>query len=125
MLEMLAATYISCSSLIAVDGDTIKCDGVRMRLLGAGEPFKSGIDTPETRDAKCPLERELGEKAKVRLGEILRIPGLRVETSGSIDRHKRPLVRLRFADGTIADQLLVDEGYAAIWTPNYQPRWCE
>jgi hypothetical protein len=35
-----------------------------MRLLGAGEPYKSGIDTPETRDAKCPFERELGEKAK-------------------------------------------------------------
>jgi hypothetical protein len=53
------------------------------------------------------------------------MPGLRVEASGQIDRHKRPLVRLRLPDGAIADQKLVDEGYAAIWTPEYEPRWCD
>jgi micrococcal nuclease len=125
VLQLLAASFIACSALVAVDGDTIKCDGVRMRLLGAGEPFKSGIDTPETRDAKCDKERELGEKAKARLAEILRIPGLRVQASGSVDRHKRPLVRLRLADGLIADQLLVVEGFVAVWNPEYEPRWCE
>jgi endonuclease YncB( thermonuclease family) len=52
-------------------------------------------------------------------------PGLRVEDSGEIDRHKRPLVRLRLPNGSIADQMLVTEGYAVIWTPDYEPRWCE
>jgi endonuclease YncB( thermonuclease family) len=125
MLQLLAATFISCASLVAVDGDTVKCDGVRMRLLGDGEPFKSGIDTPETRNAKCSVERELGMKAKRRLSEILLAPGIQVEDSGAIDRHKRPLVRLRLPNGSIAEQVLIDEGYAAVWSPHYVPHWCD
>src|SRR4051812_29156095 len=53
MLQLLAAALIACSTLTAVDGDTVKCDGVRMRLLGAGEPFKSG--NRHIRDAQCQV----------------------------------------------------------------------
>jgi hypothetical protein len=50
----MIAAVIVCASLTAVDGDTVRCDGQLMRLLGQGVPFVSGIDTPEIGShAKC------------------------------------------------------------------------
>jgi len=43
---MIAAALLTCASLTAVDGDTVRCDGQLMRLLGGGIPFVWGIDTP-------------------------------------------------------------------------------
>lgn len=60
-----AATLISCLSLSAVDGDTIKCNGQNMRIMGPGAPFKSGIDTPETHNAKCLQGKTLGKQTKL------------------------------------------------------------
>lgn len=48
MITLLAATILSCSSRSVIDGDTIKCSGQNMRLIGDGVPFKTGIDTLET-----------------------------------------------------------------------------
>ena len=126
MLSILAATFLTCTSLVATDGDTIKCDGVRMRLLANGEPFVSGLDTPEIGKAKCDKEKAMGIKAKKRLAEILLQPGIRVEDSGEVDatRTHRPLVRLRLPNGDIAEQALLDEGYAVVWTPRYVANWC-
>lgn len=47
MIALLAATILSCPPLVAVDGNTIKCSGVNMRLIGDGVPFRTGIHTPE------------------------------------------------------------------------------
>ena len=49
---IFAATVLTCSSLVAVDGDTIRCGTERMRDMGPGSPFKSGYDAPEIRNAK-------------------------------------------------------------------------
>jgi hypothetical protein len=38
-VNLTAGQGISCASLIVIDGDTIKCDGQNMRLLGGGVPF--------------------------------------------------------------------------------------
>lgn len=54
---------IICASLTVVDGDTVKCDGQNMRLLGAGVPFVSGIDTPEIGSRKCIKEMLGREKS--------------------------------------------------------------
>ncbi len=55
---------VACASLVVIDGDTIKCDGQNMRLLGGGVPFKSGVDAPEMGSrAKCNYERALALKA--------------------------------------------------------------
>ncbi|MBT1159296.1 hypothetical protein J1C56_27340 [Aminobacter anthyllidis] len=70
MLALLAATLLSCSTLTVVDGDTIRCNGQNMRLIGDGVPFKTGIDTPEIGRAKCERERMLGREAKKRLAEL-------------------------------------------------------
>jgi endonuclease YncB( thermonuclease family) len=42
-----------------IDGDTIRYDGVKIRL--------ADIDTPETSRPKCAFEAALGQKAKRRL----------------------------------------------------------
>lgn len=125
MLALIAATFIACASLTAVDGDTIKCDGTNMRIMGDGAPNKSGIDTPETATAKCAKERLLGKQAKLRLQELLDAPGTRVEDSNVRDRWGRPLVWVRLRNGSTAGETLLREGYAARWRPGYIPRWCE
>jgi endonuclease YncB( thermonuclease family) len=125
MLSLVAASVISCLSLSAVDGDTIKCNGQNMRLLGNGEPFKSGIDTPEIGNAKCPKERLLGEQAKLRLAELLRLDRVTIEDSGKKDRYKRPLVRVRLPNGSTAGQTLIEEGYAIRWKPGVERTWCK
>jgi hypothetical protein len=67
MLLALAGTVVTCLSLSAVDGDTIKCDGQNMRIMGPGSPNKSGVDAPEIGNARCAKERLLGDQAKLRL----------------------------------------------------------
>jgi hypothetical protein len=74
-------------SLSAVDGDTVRCDRQNMRIMGPGAPNKSGVDAPEIRNAKCAKERLLGEQAKLRLDELLRQSGTRIEDSGVRDRY--------------------------------------
>lgn len=62
------AGLIICASLTIVDGDTVKCDGEKMRLMGEGVPFIPGIDTPDIGShAKCIKERKLVLIAKGRL----------------------------------------------------------
>lgn len=45
---MSAPIILTCLSLLAVDGDTVKCDGQNLRIIGNGAPFINGVDTPET-----------------------------------------------------------------------------
>ena len=118
------AAGVECLSLSAVDGDTIKCNGQNMRIMGPGVPFKSGIDTPEIRNAKCAREKLLGEQAKNRLAELLR-EDVRIDDSGERDRYGRPLVWVRMPNGSTAGEILLRDGYAARWQPGYQSSWCE
>ncbi|MGW9949834.1 endonuclease YncB(thermonuclease family) [Rhizobium leguminosarum] len=94
----MIAGLIICASLTVVDGDTIKCDGQNMRLLGEGVPFVSGIDTPEIGShAKCIKERKLALIAKGGLKELLAEKGLRVIFTGAVDKTPthRPLVNIK------------------------------
>ena len=36
-----------CLTLMAVDGDTVKCNEQNLRDMGDGAPFVSGFDAPE------------------------------------------------------------------------------
>ncbi len=55
------ALLMTCVSLIASDGDTVRCDEVLLRPMGDGAPYVSDFDTPELyRHAFCPLEAHLG-----------------------------------------------------------------
>ncbi|ANL52878.1 thermonuclease family protein [Rhizobium phaseoli] len=123
----MIAELIVCASLIAVDGDTVKCDGQNMRLLGEGVPFVSGIDTPEIGShAKCIKERKLALIAKGRLKELLAEKGLRVMFSGAVDRtpSHRPLVNIYRANGEEIGKKLLAEGFARTWSPRHRNDWC-
>lgn len=127
MITLLAATILSCSTLSAVDGDTIRCNGQNMRLIGDGVPFKTGIDTPETGGrARCERERMLAKVAKARLAELIQDPGLRIEDTGFRDKtsQRRPLVRIRLSDGKLAENILLAEGLAIVWRPKVKRPWC-
>jgi endonuclease YncB( thermonuclease family) len=122
-----AAQGIACASLIVIDGDTIKCDGQNMRLLGGGVPFKSGVDAPEMgRRAKCEAERLLALKAKARLKELLLSGVPRIEDSGARDRtsSRRPLINIYLADGREVGKVLISEGLARPWSPKHKIDWC-
>jgi micrococcal nuclease len=119
-------TIVTCAVLIAIDGDTISCDGVTMRPMGNGAPFVSGFDTPEIgRYADCPEEAGLGFLAAARMAELLATPGLVVEDSGVLDPFDRPLIVLRLPDGTTVGQALIDEGHAVEWLPGGSHSWCD
>ncbi len=124
---LTAGERVSCASLIVVDGDTIKCDGQNMRLLGGGVPFKSGVDAPEMGErAKCEFERHLALKAKARFKELLLAGVPRIEDSGARDRtqSRRPLVNIYLPDGREAGQVLMGEGLAREWRPKRRIDWC-
>ena len=114
-----------CSSLLALDGDTVKCDGKSLRDMGDGAPFVSGYDTPEIgKNADCQNEESLGQFAKRRMADLLMTPGLTIEDSGEIDRFDRPLVVLRLPDGRTIGRVLLDEGLAVEWRPGGDFDWC-
>jgi endonuclease YncB( thermonuclease family) len=123
----MIAELIVCASLAAVDGDTVKCDGQNMRLLGEGVPFVSGIDTPEIGShAKCMKERKLALIAKGRLKELLAEKGLRIEWSGAVDKtpSRRPLVNIYRTNGEEIGKTLLLEGFARSWAPGQRNDWC-
>ena len=118
---------ILCAQLIAVDGDTLKCDGENLRPMGAGAPHVSGFDTPEIYGrSKCAAEALLGAKAMVRFAELIADPDLQIEDSGERDATptRRRLVWLRLPDGTTVGEALVAEGLARIWLPGVRADWC-
>lgn len=122
---MKSAILLMCAQLLAVDGDTIKCDGVNMRDMGDGRPNVSGYDTPETKRPKCQQELELGRAATARMIELLSQPGVKVFDSGKRDRFKRPLVWVMLPDGRSVGSVLIAEGLARKWTPGYRANWCD
>ncbi|MDR9811914.1 thermonuclease family protein [Rhizobium hidalgonense] len=124
----MIAGLIICASLTAVDGDTVRCDGQLMRLLGEGVPFVSGIDTPEIGShAKCMKERKLALIAKGRLKELLAEKGLRVEWSGAVDKTRahRPLINIYRTNDEEIGKKLLKEGFARAWSPNQRNDWCD
>ncbi|ARM11377.1 nuclease SNase-like protein [Rhizobium phaseoli Brasil 5] len=123
----MIAELILCASLTAVDGDTVKCDGQNMRLLGEGVPFVSGIDTPELGShAKCMKERKLALIAKERLKELLAEKGIedRMERRGGQDAIA-PLINIYRTNGEEIGKELLREGFARTWSPKKRNNWCE
>ena len=56
---MTPSALIACALLTVHDGDTVRCDGELMRIIGDGAPYVSGVDTPElSPHAECPEEHQ-------------------------------------------------------------------
>src|SRR5262249_18277281 len=65
------ASPLSQGQVEVVDGDTIRIAGETFRLVG--------FDAPETYRARCPSERELGNRATFRLRQLVAGGGLDLE----------------------------------------------
>lgn len=118
---MLSALIV-CAALSVVDGDTIKCDGQNMRLLGEGVVNVRGIDTPELRTWKCQKERKLAKLARNRLKELLKGERPKIVAKG-VDAFGRPLVNV-YVDGQELGKQLLREGFAREWRKGKKIDWC-
>jgi endonuclease YncB( thermonuclease family) len=99
-----------------IDGDTIRYQGERVRLVG--------IDAPEIFSPKCDYELQLGRKAKARLIELLNAGPfvVRPTTGPDVDQYGRKLREVTRNGRSIGDTL-VAEGVARPWRGSRLP-WC-
>jgi micrococcal nuclease len=98
-----------------VDGDTFRHEGVRIRI--------ADIDAPEVRDFKCGSEKQLGDRATLRLRELLSAGPFEL---ASIDRDEDVYgrkLRVVMRDGQSLGVQLVNEGLARRWTGSRRS-WC-
>lgn len=115
-----ASTIPANGPVIIVDGDTIKIDGTRVRLLD--------IDAPETYRSRCENELVLGLKAKARLRELVDGGPVAYEPHGH-DRYGRTLAHV-LAGGTNVGDVLLAEGLALRYQPGPEAKqerlrtWC-
>lgn len=102
-----------------VDGDTIKVD-----LNGRKETIRLiGMDTPEVVDPRKPVQcfgREASAKAKAVLsGQSVQL--VSDSTQGDRDKYERLLRYVFLSDGTLFNQMMIEEGYAHEYTYNSHP----
>ncbi|MCF1502217.1 thermonuclease family protein [Afifella sp. H1R] len=106
-----AARKVTC----LVDGDTGWESGIKWRAID--------VDTPEISHAECDRERELGERARDRLRELM-AGGYTIEWADRRGSLGRELATIRLSDGRDAGKVLIQEGLSQRW-PNEGNRWCE
>ncbi|MBY3484498.1 thermonuclease family protein [Rhizobium laguerreae] len=99
-----------------VDGDTLWNNGVKIRI--------ADIDTPEISQPHCAAEKALGERATVRLMELVNDGPFHILAwrNRDKDRNGREL-RVLVRGGRSLGDILVSEGLARTWTGRRQP-WC-
>ncbi|CUX53261.1 MULTISPECIES: thermonuclease family protein [Agrobacterium] len=115
-----AVSYKRCSGgarvNCIVDGDTPWIGGVKVRI--------ADIDAPEIGRPHCASEKALGERATVRLLELVNSRAFTMQSwpGRDEDRYGRKL-RVLLKDGRSIGDILVSEGLARTWTGKRQP-WC-
>jgi endonuclease YncB( thermonuclease family) len=124
------ASSLDPSQVEVLDGDTIRIAGETFRLVG--------FDTPETYRARCPSERELGNRATFRLRQLVAAGGLdleripcacRIGTEGTPRCNYGRLCGALKARGQDVGALLIAEGLARRYVcgrtscPPREP-WC-
>ncbi|GAA3895393.1 thermonuclease family protein [Sphingomonas limnosediminicola] len=98
-----------------VDGDTVWVEGVKIRI--------ADIDAPETHDPRCSSEKELGDRATLRLQQLLNSGAVTLEAvDRDTDRYGRKL-RIVDVNGESVGSTLVAEGLARAWDGSRHP-WC-
>ena len=99
-----------------VDGDTFWIGGEKVRI--------ADIDAPETHPPRCDHEAELGDRATLRLQQLLNAgPVTLAAADRDTDRYGR-LLRIVERNGQSLGEQLVDEGLARRWTGRRLP-WCD
>jgi endonuclease YncB( thermonuclease family) len=100
-----------------IDGDTIRHDGVAIRIVG--------IDAPETHGFKCEMEHELGVRATERLLQLINAGPFEIVYTGGrdTDKYGRQLRALE-RDGRSFGDVLIAEGLARRWDGAHRS-WCD
>lgn len=99
-----------------IDGDTIRIEGQSIRI--------ADIDTPEVRDYGCPDEKALGDRATLRMLELVNQGGFTMALwdQRDEDMYGRKL-RVLERGGQSLGMMLVAEGLARPWGGARQG-WC-
>lgn len=100
-----------------VDGDTIWFEGRKIRL--------ADINTPEISRPKCAAEKRLGDRATLRLQDLLNQGAFTLAPNPSgrqTDRYGREL-RVLMRGGVSLGEMLVQEGLAERWKGK-RGSWC-
>jgi endonuclease YncB( thermonuclease family) len=98
-----------------VDGDTIWIEGQNIRI--------ADIDTPETHEFDCAEEKALGDRATLRLQELVNSGPVSLR---SIDRDEDSYgrkLRIVEVNGSSVGNTLVQEGVARWYNGGRRP-WC-
>jgi endonuclease YncB( thermonuclease family) len=107
--------FIGGGTNCVVDGDTIWLEGEKIRI--------ADIDAPETHDPRCASEKALGDRATIRLQELLDSGTVTLEPiDRDTDIYGRKL-RLVLVDGKSVGDTLVAEGLAR-WYEGHRRPWC-
>lgn len=100
----------------AVDGDTIKRNGVNIRIIG--------LDAPELHRPRCEKERQAAIRARDRMAELGR-NRVTIEVASRRDRWGRPLAVVRDRTGRDVAEIMIAEGHGRAYDGRGQrPDWC-
>ena len=99
-----------------IDGDTIRIGGQSIRI--------ADIDTPEVRDYACPAEKALGDRATLRMLDLVNAGPFTLShwDHRDADQYGRKL-RVLSRDGRSLGMTLVAEGLARPWD-GARRSWC-
>lgn len=117
--EVVSARFARCAGpggTCVIDGDTIRVDGVSVRI--------ADIDTPEVRGYQCASEQVLGQRATDRMIELVNAGpfAMRMWDHRDTDVYGRKL-RVLERDGRSLGMVLVAEGLAREWGGRRES-WC-
>ncbi|WP_051440826.1 endonuclease YncB(thermonuclease family) [Ensifer sp. WSM1721] len=103
----LAVTAKAGGNINIIDGDTIRMDGITIRIME--------LDTPETFKSRCENELVLGLAAKEHLRSLLDSGTVTYEASGA-DRYGRTLAMVHVGGINVGQQMIRD-GVALSYQP--------
>ncbi len=110
----------ACAVTRVVDGDTVDmiCDRASFRAR------LTGYDTPETYEPGCSAEADLGQRATLRLRQMVDAASTVDADINGTDRYGRQLVRLRLDQRDVA-QAMIGEGLAVAYSGGRRVNWCD
>lgn len=113
--ERFGSCHVGGGNNCVVDGDTLWIEGVKVRV--------ADIDAPETHDYKCASEKALGDRATIRLRQLVNSGTVTLRSiDRDEDRYGRKL-RIVMVDGESVGDTLVGEGLARWYEGGRRP-WC-
>lgn len=107
--------YVGGGYNCVVDGDTIWLKGQKIRV--------ADIDAPETHDFHCTSEKELGDRATVRLHDLLESGPIALQPIDRDEDSYGRKLRIVLVNGTSVGDTLVKEGLARYYANGRRP-WC-